>query len=256
VRYINGGDTVEWKDESRKLINPSANNAENEYYRVYAGGDYWVRDYAIKGPAEPGVIIGSRTLLYSQPDLGGVITSGNNTIPQYTIVAVHPEDQSGFVKISAYYVNAGKYYVVNQRYVKSENVSTDTNDVKGISLYHLAMATENTDSKKEFLDNALGLSERYYDLIQRALAEAEYKFEAITAQDFVVIEDELYVYDRPDADAGEWVDIVEYGHGVTAIARTKEQSSLYGASDYWYKIAEPEGWVFGAYLESPGSTAE
>jgi hypothetical protein len=22
-------------------------------------------------------------------------------------------------------------------------------------------------------------------------------------------------------------------------------------TNYWYKIAEPEGWIFGAYLESP-----
>jgi hypothetical protein len=259
VRYINAGETVEWKDESRKLINPAANNAENEYYRVYTGGDYWIRDYAIEGPAEPGIITSSETVLYSQPDLGSPLTSGTNTIHQYTIVAVDPEPQSGFLKISAYYAANGKYFVVNQRYVKAENVSTDINDVKGISLYQLAMATEDPVVKKELLNNALSLSDRYYDLIQRALIETEYagKIETITPQDFTVVEDELYVYDRPDEDSGEWVDIIEYGNTVTAVARTKERSSLYGAgADYWYKIAEPEGWVFGAYLESPDSAAE
>jgi hypothetical protein len=258
VRYINAGETVEWKNESRKLINPSANNAENEYYRVYAGGDYWIRDYAIEGPAEPGVIIGSETLLYSQPDLTGVITTGTNTIPQNTIVAVDPERQSGFLKISAYYLNAGKYYLVNKRYVKAENVSTDINDVKGISLYQLAMITENIASKKEFLNNALDLSDRYYDLIQRALIEVEYagKIETITPLNFTIAEEELYVYDRPDEGSGEWVDSVGYGDAVTAIARTKDQVTLYGTTGYWYKIAKPEGWVFGAYLESPDSTSE
>ncbi|MDR2143029.1 MAG: SH3 domain-containing protein [Treponema sp.] len=258
VRYINAGETVEWKDESRKLVNPSANNAENEYFRVYAGGDYWIRDYAVEGPANPGIITGFETVLYSQPDLGSPLTSGTNTIHQYTIVAVHPEQQSGFLKISAYYANSGKYIWIRERYVKAENVSTDVNDVKGISLYQLAMATEDSVVKKELLNNALSLSDRYYDLIQRALIEAEYAdgIETIAATDFAVVEDELYVYDRPDEDNGEWVDSVGYGDTVTAIARTKEQTSFYGSGAYyWYKIAEPEGWVFGAYLESPDTDA-
>ncbi|MDR2048271.1 MAG: hypothetical protein LBP69_02335 [Treponema sp.] len=260
VRYINAGETVEWKDESRKLLNPSANNAENEYYRVYAGGDYWIRDYAIEGPAEPGVITGPETVLYSQPDLGSPLTSGTNTIHQYTIVAVHPEQQSGFLKVSAYYAYNGKYIWIRERYVKAENVSTDINDVKGISLYQLAMATEDPVVKKELLNNALSLSDRYYDLIQRALIETEYagRIETIAPLNFTVVEDGLYVYDRPDEDSGGWVDSVGYGDTVTAIARTKEQVSLYGSGAYyWYKIAEPAGWVFGAYLESPdtGSAA-
>jgi hypothetical protein len=259
VRYINAGDTVEWKDESRKLINPSANNAENEYYRVYAGGDYWIRDYAIEGPAEPGIITNPETVLYSQPDLGSPLTSGTNTIHQYTIVAVHPGEQSGFLKISAYYANSGKYIWIRERYVKAENVSTDINDVKGISLYQLAMATEDSVVKKELLNNALSLSDRYYDLIQRALIEMEYagKIETIAPLNFSVSEDELYVYDRPDEDSGEWIDIIGYGAAVTATARTTEQVSLYGSGAYyWYKIAEPEGWVFGAYLESPDSDSD
>lgn len=252
IRSASAGDTVEWKDENRRLV---YRNEENGYCRVYAGGDYWIWEGFIRGPAEPGVIIGPETILYSRPEPTGVITSGNNMIPQNTVVAVHPEQSSGFLKISAYYVNAGRAYRVDQRYVKTENVSTDVNDVKGIALYQLAMITEDVRSKREFLNNALSFSDRYYDLVQRALIETEYadKIETIAAQDFIVAEDRLNVYDRPDGDSGEWVDTVDYGATVTALTRTKERSSLYGASGYWYKITQPEGWVFGAYLESPAS---
>jgi hypothetical protein len=251
VKSASAGDIVEWKDESQKLV---YRNDENDYSRVYAGGDYWIYAGYVKGPAEPGVIIGSETMLYSRPEPTGVITSGNNMIHENTVVAVHPDQSSDFVKISAYYVNAGKYYRVTERYVKVENVSMDINDVKGIALYQLAMVTADARSKREFLNNALEFSDRYYDLVQRALVEIEYadKIETIPARDFTVAEDELSVYDRPDG-SGEWVDTVKYGAAVTALSRTKERSSLYGASGYWYKIAEPEGWVFGAYLESPAS---
>jgi hypothetical protein len=107
------------------------------------------------------------------------------------------------------------------------------------------------------LNNALSLSDRYYDLIQRALIETEYadKIQAVAPENFTVVEDQLYIYDRPDENSGEWTEVVGYGSTVTVIARTKEPVSVRGTADYWYKIAEPEGWVFGAYLKSSDSAS-
>ncbi|MDR1506730.1 MAG: SH3 domain-containing protein [Treponema sp.] len=257
VRYVNAGETVEWKGESQKLINTS-DNKEYDYYRVHAGGDYWIRDYAVKGPAIPGVVLAEGAMLYSQPDLGLPLMSGTNTIHQYTIVAVDPEvvvdpkTSTRFFKTNAYYIADGKYYVVNNRYVKEENISTDPNDVRGMSLYQLAMATENLLAKRELLNNALAVSGRYHELVQRELVELDYadRIETMDARDFVVIEDDLSVYDRPD-ETGSQVEYVEYGQTVTATARTKEPVNLYGITDYWYKIQEPKGWIFGAWVSDP-----
>ncbi|GHU13877.1 hypothetical protein FACS1894161_4210 [Spirochaetia bacterium] len=249
ARYINAGETVEWPDEGlRKFVNTS-NNQENEYYHVYAGGDYWIRDYAVTGPAAPGVILAPETVLYSRPDLGSITTGRNKTIRQYSIVAVHPEMTGDFVEISAYYVLGGQYYVFNNLWVKKENVSIASDDVKGISLYQLALATEDPIVKRELLNNALTVSSSFDDLVEREFTEMAYadRIENIKAQNFRVAEDELNVFDRPDEDAGIVVDYLYRGDTVTAIAKTKEAAAHYDA--YWYKIEKPWGWVFGAWLE-------
>jgi hypothetical protein len=274
VRYINAGETVEWKDEKRTLVNTS-NNKENDYYRVYAGGDYWIRDYAVTGPARPGVIIYPDTVLYSRPDLGSPVTTRIKTLHQYSVVAVHEEDPAAvaqpaaalqpdvdFVQVSAYYIYNGQYYVVNKSWVKSENVSTLPGDVKGVSLYRLALATEDPVVKRELLNNVLSVSDRYLDVVQRELVEMEYQTESITARTFTVIEEGIYVLDRPDAESAAINDSISYGEKVTATARTREKINYYDMNDYYYRIEKPAGWIFGAYLssgdkeEAPAESAE
>lgn len=262
VRYINAGETVEWKDEKRTLVNTS-NNKENDYYRVYAGGDYWIRDYAVTGLARPGVVIYPDTVLYSQPDLGSPVTARIKTLHQYSIVAVHDEPaaalQPDFVQVSAYYIHNGQYYVVNKSWVKRENVSTLPEDVKGISLYRLALVTEDPVIKRELLNNALSVSAQYMDIVRHALVEMDYPAESITARTFIVIYEEVYVLDVPDENSGVAYAVLSYGDKITATARTKKKIGYSGINDYFYKIEEPAaGWVFGAYLsaEAPAESAE
>jgi hypothetical protein len=265
VRYINAGDSVEWLGESRKLVNTS-NNQENDYWHVYAGGDYWIRDYAVTGPAEPGIIMYPDTVIYSQPDLGSITTGKNKTIRRYEIVAVHPEGTKGltgsngsngaFKQISAYYTAGGQYYVFNNVYVKQENVSQDPGDVKGMSLYQLALAADDPVIKRELLNNVLLFSGRFNDLVDIEFREMEFAnaIENITARNFKLpgdLADEVLVYDIPDYYQGEQVDSLKRGDTVTATAKTKEPVSYGGRAEgyYWYKINRPRGWVYGMYLE-------
>ena len=265
AHYINAGETVEWTGEKRALVNTS-NNRENEYYHVFAGGDYWIRDYAVAGPAVPGVIQYRDTVLYSQPDLGSIVTSKNKTIRRYSIVAVYEQDlAAGFSRISAHYVENAQYRVVDGLWVKTENISTHPNDVKAISLYQLALAFEDPVAalasedpvvKRELLNNALSISDTYSTLIERALIEMDYDIESIAPRVFTVNEEQVDLLDRPNADYAKTIDWLDKGQKVTAIAKTKNKVSRHGISDYYYKIDGYESWVFGAYLSEEKAGTE
>lgn len=257
ARYINAGETLEWKNERAKFVN-TANNQENEYWHVFSSGDCWIRDYAAAGPAKPAVVVKPDAVLYSRPDLGSITTGRNKTIRQWSIAAVH-EESEGFSRISAYYASAGQYYVFNNVWIKTENLSMDGADVRGISLYQLALDAEDLVVRRELLNNALSVSRRFEDLVGREFAEMEFagQIESIKPLVLKVTEDELVVFDRPDTGTGIAVGRILSGETVRAIAKTKELIKNAGTTRaYWYKIDNPRGWVFGAYLKGEEKNKE
>jgi hypothetical protein len=247
-KLLNAGDTVGWKNEQKKALR-NTDKAERDFFRVDVdGGDYWVQNYFVAPEAAPGVIVNGETVLYSRADLAAPVTSGTVTIPQYTIVAVHPGMDSGnFTAISAYLEGANNP-VVERRYVKKENITTGAGDVQAMKLYQMAMVTKNEVAKKELLKNAQEVGSRFYELIQPALEALDPPGQIETAAVnawYEVIDGDVNIRDRP-VQGGTVVGRLAYGDRVEALEKTVGEETLDGTAAPWYKTAE--GWVFGAFL--------
>jgi hypothetical protein len=247
-KILNAGDIVGWKDEQKKALR-STDKAERDFFRVDMDGeDYWVQNYFVAPEAEPGVIVNGETVLYSRADLTAPVTSGTVTIPQYTIVAVHPDTASGlFVAVSAYLDNVNNP-VIEKRFVKKENVTTAGGDVQAMKLYQMAMITKNETAKKELLKNAQAVGSRFYELIQPALDAFDPLLQMETAAVgawYVVIDDNVNIRDRP-GEGGSVVGRLSYDDRVEALEKTVQEETIDGVTASWYKTAE--GWVFGAFL--------
>jgi hypothetical protein len=171
AKNANAGDVVEWTGRTGKYVD-SYSKKENDYYNVFAGGDYWIRTYAAAGPAIPAVVISPDAVVYDQPNLKSTTTRKNKTVRENTIIAV-TSTEDNFIQFSAYYVIDEAYYVFSDLWLKRENISTDPSDVEGISLYQIALETEDPVVRKELLTNALSVSGRFSDLIYAALGEGE-----------------------------------------------------------------------------------
>ncbi|MDR1929787.1 MAG: SH3 domain-containing protein [Treponema sp.] len=242
-RVLNPGDTVGWKEETIRAKRKS-DNVERDFYRIDSDGeDLWVQSYAAAGPgAEPAVIIGENTVLYTRPDLAAPASGSIISIPQYTLAAVFPGMETDlFTCISAYIANTG---TVDKRYVKRQNISTDSGDVKSMQLYQLALATTIGLRRRELLNNAREISGSFGSLIGEALADLEGYTEI--EESFEVSEDNVNIRDSAGAE-GEKTGVLKKGDKITARSRTNFKWQAGGKTDYWYRI--PKGWVFGAYLK-------
>jgi uncharacterized protein YgiM (DUF1202 family) len=266
---LNAGDTVIWKDEKMNAVR-SYDNQRRDFYRVdFDGGDYWVQDYAIAGPAEPAVIIAEDTLLYTKPEPTSIAGTGNISIPRYSLVALLPDEDisDDYVKITAR-LEGTSNPPVNERYVKAQNVSTDINDVGAVKLVRIASVTKNPAVRAELVRNALDFARKSLFLNQIA---AEFNYDPVFfelelmgnlerlagEQNYIVTSDTINVRETPSVSA-KVLTTLSQGSTVWVSAKTKREVTLdaeEGAEPprgAWYKTADG-GWIFGAYIvPNPG----
>ncbi len=161
----NIADIVGWKNKVKEALR--YDNVKRNFALIDIDGeDYWVQTVFVASDAVPGVIIGNETILYSKPDITKATSS---IIPEYSLVAVHPDTESEiFVSISAY-VDGEKPYSVEQKFIKKENVTIFYDDVQAMKLYTIANAAENEVVKRELLKNALELDSGFKYLIRKEL---------------------------------------------------------------------------------------
>jgi hypothetical protein len=263
---LSAGDTVIWKDETMNAVR-SYDNQRRDFYRVdFDGGDYWVQDYAIAGPAEPAVIVADDTLLYTRPEPTAVARTGNVSIPRYSLVALLPDEDisDDYVKITAR-LEGTSNPPVSDRYVKAQNVSTDTNDVGAVKLVRIASATGNPTVRAELVRNALDFARKSLFLNQTAAnhnydpvffeLEVTGNLERLASEErYMVTADTVNVRETPSVTA-KAVTALSQGTTVWITAKTKRTVTLdapegeEAPKGVWYKTGDG-GWIFGAYIVS------
>jgi hypothetical protein len=260
---INAGDTVIWKNEEKSAVR-AYDGLTRTFYRVDADGDYWVQDYAIAGPAIPAVIVSDETVLYTKPDLTSVARRGAITVPRYTLVAMLTDDApSGqFVKISAR-VEGSANPSISELYVKTENISSDYNDVGCVKLARIASGIKNPAARKELLRNAMELAYKGKRFNQTpaelsddpALFELELtdNLERLDGQvNYMVTEEKVNMRDLPSVDSNA-AGTMTQGDDFWVSFRTKREILLPPAEEgaepvkgRWLRT-ESGLWVFSAY---------
>ncbi|MDR2211262.1 MAG: hypothetical protein LBO65_07365 [Spirochaetaceae bacterium] len=258
---LNAGDTVIWTGEQQEY-HRNYDNAKRSFYRVNADGDYWVQDYAIAGPAEPGVVVASGTVLYTKPEITAVVRTGNITLPRYTLVAVFPDDNPAdeFIKVSARLENTSNP-PVSERYIKVQNISTDPNDIRCVKLARIAAGTENPLAKGELLRNALDIARqsRYFSQISPDIEAEPVLFELEATNNlerlangagYIVTADTINIRDIPSL-SGNVAGTLRQGDTFWITAKTTREVTLPAPEGedkpqgVWYRAEQ--GWIFSAY---------
>ena len=247
----NIGNVVKWKNSVKNAVRKS-DGQEREFAQIEMDKEtLWIQTAFVAPQAIPGIIIGDETVLYKKADAA---SPSGKTIAKNTLIAVHPDTKEGpFIAISAY-VDGDKSPLITKQFVKSENIVTEANDVRGLQLYTIAMISKDAVVRKELLKSALETNSRFSDIIQAEfdkLTSGAGEAEPATVEatgTLTVNDDNVNVRDRPNETAGVVVAKLSKGATVTVTAKTSEMFTVGGTAAVWYKISEPAGWVFGSFL--------
>ncbi len=164
------GETVGWLDDEKEAIRSSDGKLRDFAKIKYDKKEYWINRALIGSDAQPGVIIGDTTLMYTKAD---ELTSLGKPIPALSIVAVHTGlEEDGFVPVSAYLENTD-FVVVKERFIRTENVTTAPEDVRAMQLLTIINTEKNDLIKKDLLTSAKKLNSRFSNLIDEALTALE-----------------------------------------------------------------------------------
>lgn len=206
-----------------------------------------------------GIVTDATAVIYNRPDL---VSPTRNILPRGSAVAIFPDDPgNGFVEVTSWDHDSGTPYV--EIFLQDGDVSTQRNDVQAGLLLFVAQRTEAQVAREELLVNAESLgTTAFVDDIRRELAVvrgedpsdampselADIELEAFEFTG-VINADATVVYRFPDADPAYQVTTLDAGAIVDVRERTVEAFTVEGETSSWFRIANPEGWVFGDRID-------
>ena len=227
--------------------------ARRELFRVKtaSGAEGWVRADSVAVDSVLGVITADEAVMYSRPS---VLRIPARALPRMTIVAIQKSSAgTDFLRVSC--ADPEKAGALRGIYLENTGVSSRLDDVKSAILFILAARTENPKKKAAFLTSSLTdyPGSRFAPDIRQALAatqepvSSDIPTEEYTAS-FVTIEDGINVLSAPDETAGTVVATIDRNKPVQSTEKTRQSYTIGALSAPWYKLKDPEGWVFGVSL--------
>lgn len=242
------GDKVIWYNQTEKH---TYENAERDYSKVKTAGgkEGWLRsDYAVP-KSTLAVVKVEKALVYGEPR---DVKVTSQVLPRMNVVAVLNEGGSGdFVKVTAY--DEGKSLIIRDKFLNKNDLSFDVNDVNMTILFLVAKNAKNGDIQKNLLTTALGkyASSQFVSEVQSSLDKLTTPAAKVTSAANIpmsVKEDNVNLRQFPDEVSGAVVGSLKAGQKVLVVEQTNEAYTVSGQTAKWYKISDPEGWVFGAFL--------
>jgi hypothetical protein len=217
------------------------------------------RDSGATGWARQDYVISSCTLSVVSAEDAIVYTEPKNTaatgtmIPRLTVVAAHAEGGAdSFVKVT--WFNPQTLVLSKGVFVRADALSQKPDDVQSIILLQLAQASTNGTQKQAFLESAKKdyPGSVFITLIEDALAGLTAPAVTVETEKFfatlVSVDDKVNVRSAPDTATGSVVTELSKGQKVEVEEQTKASATIDGQTAPWYRIKEPAGWVFGAFL--------
>jgi hypothetical protein len=215
-----------------------------------SGKTGWARlDYVISN-CSLAVVGSEEAILYTEPKNTAATGSG---IPKLTIVAIHKEGSTPpYVKVT--WFNPTTLVLSKGVYIRDDVVSQKPDDVQSVILLQLAAASTNVKQQQALLASAqkdypgsafiTQIEDAMAALTPTAISPATEKFFAT----LVSTDDKVNVRDTPDATAGSVVSQLVKGQKVEVEEQTKDSFTIDDKTAPWYRIKDPAGWVFGAWL--------
>lgn len=223
------------------------------------GYETWIPADRVIANAKLGVVIDDSAIVYDRRSLANPT---NDVIPRRTLVAVaEEEEQTDFLEIVAYNEELDRLF--SRKFLKNDVVSTENEDVQSAILLHIALGTTQEIAKKELLENAGMYTGSIFAVdVNRELAAILEKTQpgalppnladieiANFTIDGVVNANDTAVYRYPQADSGNVLGTLSRGTNVSTMQKTAEAFEVNGETSSWYRISNPDGWVFGARID-------
>ncbi len=250
IDYLTVGDKV-------TLLNKTATFKENGKDRSFlmvrapSGKEGWARVSYVIPKATLAVVRADSAIVYTEPR---DVKVTSRTISNLTIVAVLQDGSTAeYGKIFCVDTKQNAYWVDTPIFVTMDTLTTADVDVNAAILYSVASATKNQDVKKNLLTVALNKygSSVFTPKIQQALGVTPTVAKDTTpaAGIYVVNADNVNVRATPDEVGGKVLAQLDTGAPVEVTAMTSDSYTVGGKTAAWYKITDPEGWIFGAFID-------
>lgn len=263
-RYLEYGETVTMFEDE---VEGSTGDLKMRFLKILDKNEdeMWVNQRYIIPGGQVGVIVQDDVLLYDEAKLTKYTSS---MLPKGQLVGVYPEKDGQFTKLSGW---NDSLYGFAQMFVKSDTVSTNEDDITAVILMDRAMNEKNDIVKEQVLNTALELnSPAFGNEIRLLLREMEDASDGDAASsgktteevterpereteafimDGTIISDNVRVRDYPYENGTEVLTTLQTNQDIVIIEKTVSVYTIDGDTAPWFKINDPEGWVFGAFVE-------
>ncbi len=225
---------------------------EREFLQVRrdSGAEGWARtDYVIPD-SMLAVITAQEAILYTQPKN---TSPTGKALPRITILAIHRKSAAeAFLRISA--VDA-EQILQKEVFIRNEGISTTADDVQSATLFQLASLSKNAKQKEALLRSAVSdhPGSAFIAQIEEALTALTASSTRATERFFATLaasNDSVNVRSEPNENTGTVVAKLSAGQQVEVEEKTVESYTIGEQSASWYRIREPAGWVYGAFLKA------
>jgi hypothetical protein len=221
------------------------------HVRQSSGIEGWARAEYVISDSVLAVIVDDEAAVLVNP---GPQADTGRLLPRMTIIAIHKDSAAtAFLHVSGVEPSSGR--LDKSVYLRNSGVSSLIGDVKSAILYQVASRTENPKKRAAFLTSALSdypRSRFTADIRQALVATQEPLAEEIPTEKFEAVfttnDDGINVLSVPDETEGSVVAALQKGRTVESVERTTQSYIIGSLSAPWYRIKNPEGWVFGISL--------
>lgn len=256
------GDKVQIRGGSQKK---KVDGKERDYTKVKSpsGNEGYVRSQYIVPKAQLAVVHADKATIYSEPR---DVKVTDKYISGMTIVAVLQDGSSAsFAKVLGY-DKSQDLYITDPVYIQVEDLTYADADVNASILFTAAMASKSKDIKDSLfkviqkrysstiffakIQAAIGGGSASPSSGAAAVPPAERQTQSADGS-FTVNDNDVNVRSQPDENS-QSVAHLSKGAQVDVVAKTVDTYTVGDSTDYWYKISEPSGWVFGGFLDEEG----
>lgn len=210
----------------------------------------WVLPAYIAQDAKLGVVSADPAQIFSEPR---EIKVTANSLSAGTVVAVFNNGGAGeFLRVTGNDYTKNAFYG-DKTFVMASDVTTTESDVNAMIFFTAASKAKSKEVKINMLTVAMN---KYADSvfapkIQAALDEARgvvKKDSTPVSGSFIALDDKVAILDVPDEKLGKSVGALAQDTVVQVVEMTTQTYTVGGKTAPWYKIADPQGWVFGGSL--------
>ena len=253
---LNIGEQIVFLDQTLKG-KAGKRDVELSLIRTSEDREVWIPSEFFIPDGKLGVVTSGKAVVYAKPDK---LNPTSDILSRMTIVTASPQQESGFYQLTTWdEVNDKKYAGV---YVKSDALSLRDADVQSAVLYFVAMKNTNPVVKEELLNSAADFTVSVFmpqiraeldALTEGTSDEVSGTRTVMTCEPFsfegIVNSDNVNVRNFPGTAGTRIIAQLQPETEVRIVERTVDPDMVGGQSANWFKLDDPQGWVFGVYID-------